>query len=170
MKDDNLFIVFTKFSDLHILIEGDKMNFRNDVSGEIISFEQALELIKNSIQDEKEDELFYDSFIKQAPTQMDQEIIRHIRDEERSHNQILRQLYFEFTGQLLPQEQITKDNQVSTNYQSNLEKAFFGEIGAVQKYRKIMSAMPTSVSYGLLMSIMTDELTHVDQFNFLLNR
>ena len=42
MKDDNLFIVFTKFSDLHILIEGDKMNFRNDVSGEIISFEQAL--------------------------------------------------------------------------------------------------------------------------------
>ena len=101
---------------------------------------------------------------------MDQEIIRHIRDEERSHNQILRQLYFEFTGQLLPQEQITKDSQVSTNYQSNLEKAFFGEIGAVQKYRKIMSAMPTSVSYGLLMSIMTDELTHADQFNFLLNR
>ena len=30
--------------------------------------------------------------------------------------------------------------------------------------------MPTSVSYGLLMSIMTDELTHADQFNFLLNR
>ena len=72
MKDDNLFIVFTKFSDLHILIEGDKMNFRNDVSGEIISFEQALELIKNSIQDEKEDELFYDSLIKQASTKMDQ--------------------------------------------------------------------------------------------------
>lgn len=37
-------------------------------SGEIITLNQAIALIKQSVGDEKEDEMFYDILIEQAPT------------------------------------------------------------------------------------------------------
>ena len=45
-----------------------------------------------------EDKMFYDTLINQAPTEKEKEIIRSIRNDERKHNQILRRLYYEFTG------------------------------------------------------------------------
>lgn len=84
----------------------DGVDYRNNQvpqvgSGEIITLNQAIELIKTSVGNEKEDELFYDILIKQAPTQNEKEIIKSIRDDERKHNQILRELYYKFTGQML---------------------------------------------------------------------
>lgn len=61
-------------------------------SGEIITLNQAIVLIKQSVKNEKEDELFYDILIKQAPSEKEKSIIRSIRDDERKHNQILRRL------------------------------------------------------------------------------
>ena len=57
---------------------------------------------------------------------------------------------------------------LSLPYNSGLEKALFGELDAVVKYRKILGAMPNRYSYTLLMSIMTDELKHADKYNFLI--
>ena len=54
------------------------------------------------------------------------------------------------------------------NYKANLEKALFGELNAVTKYRKILGVMPSGNSYTLLMAIMTDELRHAIQYNFLI--
>ena len=66
-------------------------------SGEIITLNQAIALIKQSVGDEKEDEMFYDILIEQAPTDKEKNIIKSIRNDERKHNQILRELYYEFT-------------------------------------------------------------------------
>lgn len=137
-------------------------------SEENITLNQSIELIKQSISDEKEDELFYDSLIAQAKTEKEKYIIRSIRDDERVHNYILRDLYYEFTGQKLPQFEPAKKIDNTLSYKNSLEKALFGEISAVKKYRKIMGTMPSGKSYNLLMSIMTDELTHADKFNYLL--
>ena len=136
---------------------------------EIITLNQAIELIKNSVGDEKDDEMFYDTLIKQAPTEKEKEIIKSIRDDERKHNQILRRLYYEFTGGLLPQDNSKNVANNTMNYKANLEKALFGELGAVEKYRRIMGAMPNKNSYTLLMSIMTDELRHANKYNFLIH-
>lgn len=54
------------------------------------------------------------------------------------------------------------------DYKTNLEKALFGELEAVKKYRKIMAQMPSGNSYTLLMSIMTDEIRHASKYNFLI--
>ncbi len=138
-------------------------------SGEIITLNQAINLIKQSIGNEKEDEVFYDTLIQQAPTEKEKDIIRSIRDDERKHNQILRRLYYEFTGQMLPANTILSNEQKNNmDYKSNLEKALFGELDAVVKYRKILGTMPTGNSYTLLMSIMTDELRHASKYNFLI--
>ena len=148
-------------------------NFRSNEpqvnSGEIITLNQAIGLIKQSVGNEKEDELFYDLLIKQAPSEKEKNIIKSIRDDERKHNQILRRLYYEFTGQIIPVDPLT--NEASSNiddYKSNLEKALFGELDAVVKYRKIMATMPSGSSYTLLMAIMTDELRHANKYNFII--
>lgn len=136
---------------------------------EIITLNQAIELIRNSVGDEKEDEMFYDTLIKQAPTEKEKEIIRSIRDDERKHNQILRRLYYEFTGGVLPRDNSKNVANNTMKYKENLEKALFGKLGAVEKYRRIMGAMPNKNSYTLLMSIMTDELRHANKYNFLIH-
>ena len=138
-------------------------------SGEIITLNQAIGLIRKSVGDEKEDEMFYDTLIKQAPTEKEKDIIRSIRDDERKHNRILRRLYYDFTGQVLPADTLTNGSNSNMDYKSNLEKALFGELDAVAKYRKIMGTMPSGNSYTLLMSIMTDELRHANKYNFLIH-
>lgn len=116
----------------------------------------------------KEDEMFYDILIEQAPTEKEKNIIKSIREDERKHNQILRRLYYEFTGQVLPIDILTNEQKNNMDYKSNLEKALFGELDAVAKYRKILGTMPSGNSYTLLMSIMTDELRHASKYNFLI--
>ena len=135
---------------------------------EIITLNQAIGLIRKSVASEKEDEIFYDTIIKQAPTEKEKDIIRSIRDDERKHNEILRRLYYQFTGQILPLDTVTNELDNIMDYKANLEKALFGELDAVAKYRKIMGTMPSGNSYTLLMSIMTDELKHANKYNFLM--
>ena len=149
-------------------------NYRSSIpqmnNEEIITLNEAIGLIRQSVGNEKEDEMFYDILIKQAPTEKEKEIIRSIRNDERKHNQILRSLYYQFTGQMLPVNSLTNEPNSNTNdYKSNLEKALFGELDAVTKYRKIMGTMPSGNSYTLLMSIMTDELRHASKYNFLIH-
>ncbi len=136
---------------------------------EIITLNQAIDLIRQSVENEKEDEMFYDTIIKQAPTEKEKDIIRSIRDDEKKHNQILRKLYYEFTGQILPVDTLANELNNIMDYKLNLEKALFGELDAVVKYRKIMGTMPSGSSYTLLMSIMTDELRHANKYNFLIH-
>lgn len=153
----------------------DEINYRNDIpqqvdSGEVITLSQAISLIRKSVGDEREDELFYDNLIKQAPTEKEKEIIRNIRNNERKHTQILRKLYYEFTGQMLPVDTSISENNIGNmSYKEQLEKALFGELDAVVKYRKILGTMPSGSSYILLMSIMTDELIHANKYNFLIH-
>ena len=54
------------------------------------------------------------------------------------------------------------------DYREELEKALFGELDAVVKYRRIMATMPSGNNYTLLMSIMTDEMRHAFKYNFLI--
>ena len=147
-------------------------NYRSEVeeqvSEELISFEEAVNLIRESVADEKEDEMFYEEIIKIAPSQKEKDIIASIRDDERKHNKILRDLYYKFTGNMLPHEMPVPEVNPITSYRDGLEDALFGELEAVKKYRKIMGAMPEDESHTLLMSIMTDEIRHANKYNFLI--
>ena len=137
-------------------------------SGEIITLYQAIGLIKQSVGDEKEDEMFYDTLIKQAPTEKEKDIIRSIRDDERKHNQILRRLYYEFTGQMLPADTVTNVPNSNMDYKSNLEKALFGELDAVAKYRKngqvelILRAMEL-YGYNLKFMVNDNDITNEER-------
>ena len=145
------------------------VNQPNMYNDEIITLNQAIELIRQSVRNEREDELFYDRLLEQAPTDKDKEIITSIRNDERKHNRILRDLYYNFTGQLIQADMSMPNINKTLSYRENLEKALFGELDAVVKYRKILGTMPSGNSYTLLMSIMTDELRHASKYNFLIH-
>ena len=144
-------------------------NGQNTYNSEIITINQAIDLIRQSVSGEKEDEMFYDILIKQASTEKEKEIITSIRNDERKHNKILRDLYYSFTGNIIPQDMNIPQIENNLSYQENLEKALFGELDAVVRYRRILGTMPSGNSYTLLMSIMTDELRHASKYNFLIH-
>ncbi len=142
------------------------------IDEEIISLSEALELIKKSIADEKNDEIFYSALIEKAPDDNAKKIITDIRDDEKNHNEILRFIYSNITGEVFSDMNANATNAVNeeTTYTQDIESALFGELDAVKKYRKIMGAMPSSKMQTLVMSILTDELRHANKYNYLIHK
>lgn len=141
------------------------------VDEEIISLSEALDLIRKSIADEKQDEIFYSALIEKAPDDNAKKIITDIRDDEKNHNEILRFIYSNITGEVF-NDINNNENKISeeTTYAQDLENALFGELDAVKKYRKIMGAMPSNKMQTLVMSILTDELRHANKYNYLIHK
>lgn len=138
------------------------------VDDELISLDKAVEGLLNSIKNEKEDEIFYTNLIEMAPDYA-KDTISSIRDDETRHNEILRFVYSNITGEVAKNSDENVQIQEMT-YAEGLEKAFFDEIAAVKKYRRIMGAMPNTKLHTLLMSIMTDELRHASLYNYLIHK
>ncbi len=162
--------MYLDYNNYYSIFRGNRQDMIN-FEEELITPYQAIELIRKSIGDERNDELFYDRLIEQAPTEKEKSIIQDIRDNEKKHNMILREVYYDFTGQMLQNNMnmMQENMQNNLSYTENLEKALFGELEAVNKYRKILSAMPQGKCYTLIMSIMTDELRHSAKYNYLIH-
>jgi len=137
----------------------------------MISQDQALQLIKEAVQDERNDELFYDELIKLAPTAEQAAIITSIRDDERGHNTMFRRMYKDMTGQDIQGISNEQYPRVS-NFKKGIEKAMQGEWAAVERYRKIWFGLPEGIYRDTVLGIMLDEQKHASKYNYLftLNR
>lgn len=133
------------------------------------NFPVALQLIRNAVAGEREDELFYDYLISVAPSEEDKSIIRSIRDDERKHFKLFRQIYYELTGQVIPPTQDTKFDRPKS-YCAGIQKALFGELGAVERYRRILFALQDRRQINMLTEIITDEIKHSSKYNFLYSK
>lgn len=128
--------------------------------------QNALNEIKKSVQGEREDELFYDDLINLAPNQEQKDIIKSIRDDERKHNNFLRNIYQDLTGEMIrPIEDVSYEK--PTSYIDGIKKALFGELSAVERYRRIRAEMPNQYLRDILFEILTDELKHAAKYNYL---
>ncbi|MDF9845024.1 MULTISPECIES: ferritin-like domain-containing protein [unclassified Paenibacillus] len=131
------------------------------------STQEALQLMKDSVQGERNDELFYNQLIQLAPDQGQVDVITSIRNDERTHNQMFRQMYKEITGYEVTGISNEVPEQVDS-YMSGLQKAFQGELSAVEKYRKIWFGLPYGVYKDTLYGIILDEQKHAAKYNNLL--
>lgn len=131
------------------------------------SIQDTLELIRNSVQGERNDELFYDQLIQLAPNQEQAQVINSIRNDERGHNQMFRQMYRELTGHDVTGVSNEVPDHVYT-YIAGLQKAFQGELSAVEKYRKIWFGLPYGIYKDTLYGIILDEQKHAAKYNNLL--
>lgn len=128
--------------------------------------QEALVGVKEAVQGEREDELFYDYLISVAPTKEEKDIIVSIRDDERKHNRLFRKIYKDFTGMEVPPggEETFEEPR---SYIEGIKKALFGELRAVEKYRAIRRALPMGPYRDVLFDIITDEIKHSSKYNYL---
>lgn len=126
----------------------------------------ALKLIQEAIAGEREDELTYQYLIRMAPAEEAKAIIGTIRDDEKKHNKMFRRIYHQLTGTMIPPSQ-DETFEKPTSYCDGIKKSLFGELNAVQKYRKILFALQDRVLINMLIEIITDELRHANLYNLL---
>ena len=127
----------------------------------------AINMIKDSISDEAEDAAMYEALIKIAANEEAKETIKSIRDDEKIHNKLLREIFTKLTGVVLPPNTQTA-NYDKINYLDGIKKAFMGELKAVEKYREILTYMPSKELYNKILYIMTDEMKHGAKYNYLI--
>jgi len=130
------------------------------------NLQTAIRLIKDAIVGEREDELFYDYLISEAPSEEDKKIIQSIRDDERKHNKMFKELYYELTGKMPPQA-AEPEFVKPESYVAGLQQALFGELGAVERYRRILFGLTKRKDINMITEIITDELKHASKYNFL---
>lgn len=128
--------------------------------------QEPLDGIMKAVQGEREDELFYDYLISQAPNDDEKQIIGAIRDDERRHNMLFRRMYKDFTGMEVPKNE-EEEFQKPESYLAGIKKALFGELSAVERYRAIRRRLPIGIYRDMLFDIITDELKHASKYNYL---
>ncbi len=142
-------------------------NYRNG-EPQYKTLEEALKLAKQAVQGEKEDQIFYEYLISVAPTEEEKNIISSIRDDEMRHNMMFREIYYYFTGEELPRN--TQSNfEEPKNYLAGIQKALFGELAAMERYRIIRAGLPSEYYRDMVFEILTDELKHADKYNYILS-
>lgn len=152
------------------------VNFREDYEEMLLNIapysypenvDTAIELIRKAVLGEREDELFYNELIRLAPNEDAKEIIESIRDDEKKHNKMVRSIYYQLTGQMLPKAKSTNPDKEVVSYCAGIKQALMGELKAVERYRQILFAMQNRIFINLLTEIITDELRHANYYNFL---
>ncbi|WP_240040987.1 ferritin-like domain-containing protein [Paenibacillus ginsengarvi] len=133
-----------------------------------VSMQQALDLIKEAVQGERNDELFYDELIRLAPTKEQVQMIESIRNDERGHNRMFRDMFRAMTGQEIKGISDESYEKVQS-YEEGLSRALQGELAAVEKYRKIWFGLPTGIYKDTVNGIVWDELKHADKYNYLIS-
>ncbi|KAJ51857.1 rubrerythrin [Clostridium tetanomorphum] len=140
-------------------------NYGMDFTQEALN--KSLCLIKEAVQDERNDELLYDYLICAAPTKEEKEIITSIRNDERNHRKCFKEIYRCYTGECIDSKD-NKDFKKPKNYIEGIKKALFGELAAMEKYRIIRSGLPSRCHRDIVFEILTDEIKHSIKYNYIL--
>lgn len=144
------------------------MEYKNNQMSNNQMLQMSIEGVRKAVKGEREDELFYDYLISEAPTNEEKEIITSIRDDERRHNRLFRRIYQDFTGMEVPKSDEEEEFEVPESYIDGIKKALFGELAAVERYRAIRRGLPSGGFYrDILFDIITDELKHASKYNYL---
>ena len=161
------FNYYTNYNNYYIPRE--KLPWILDFNNKSIQYNlnMAIQMVKDSIADESEDTIMYETLINLAPNEEAKEIIANIRDDEKVHNKLLSEIFTELTGVILPVNNETV-NYPKLTYIDGIKKAFMGELKAVEKYREILTYMPTKELYNKVFYIMSDEMKHAIKYNYLI--
>lgn len=131
------------------------------------TLERSLKLVKEAIAGEREDELFYDYLISEAPTKEQKDIITSIRNDEIKHRKLFRQIYKAFTGMDVG-EVSGEEFQKPKSYIDGIKRALFNELKAMEKYRIIRQGLPSRCYRDVVFEILTDEIKHAIKYNYIL--
>lgn len=127
---------------------------------------RSLCFILDALSDEAKDRAFYQCLLKMAP-ECDREIIKSIRNDEIKHFKMFRMIFQEITCESPPRPEKAGEFEEPEHYCAALQKSVFGELEAVEFYRRIMFGLCSQRHRDMLFEIITDEIKHSVKFNFL---
>lgn len=130
--------------------------------------QRSLCFIIEALGDETHDRMFYQYLLQIVPDRKQYKIIESIRDDEIKHFEMFRIIYDEITCEP-PCKQQGEEFERPESYCNAIEMALFGELKAVELYRKIMFGLCSQRHRDMLFEIITDEMKHSIKWNFLYN-
>jgi len=142
---------------------------REDPYNAHMNLETALITIKQAAESEADVRAFYDMMSKAAPSDTERGIIDDMRRDDLKHFRLLRQIYYDITGEKLDTAQSAKAA-LPESYADGLAAALMGEQQAVATYRKVMFAMRSRRHVNMMTEIITDELRHLGLYNYLFTK
>jgi rubrerythrin len=134
-----------------------------------MNLEAALILMKQAADGEADVRAFYEYLMDAAPPGEDREIITGIRRDDIKHYSLLRQIYYDITGEKITPAQ-TAQMTLPANYAGGLRVALMGEQQAAVTYRKVLFAMRSHRHINMMTEIITDELRHLGLYNYLFTK
>ncbi|WP_308639915.1 ferritin-like domain-containing protein [Paenibacillus silvisoli] len=133
------------------------------------ALQESIQIMHDAVAGESNMEAYYRNLIELAPSDTERTIIASIRDDERKHLQIYREIYKAFTGnEVQVTVPLTPLNE-ATSYEDALKKVLFHKWNMLQKAGSILAAMPTGYYQNLLAKIAVDNVAIVSKWSFLLS-
>jgi len=142
---------------------------REDPYNVHMNLEAALITLKQAAESEADVRAFYDMMVENAPSEAERGIIDDMRREDLKHFRLLRQIYYDITGEKIDAGQPAK-TALPDSYGDGLVAALMGEQQAVTTYRKVMFAMRNRRHVNMMTEVITDELRHLGLYNFLFTK
>lgn len=127
----------------------------------------ALMLIQQIVSEEENENRYFDWLISHAPSEEDKQILAGIQNNKIRHRYILRKIYYELTGRTVPESQDKPFTPPAYYYEGIKHMLTIGQ-DIVQSYPKILFALQSRVHINMLTQLLTDELYHGIQLNFIL--
>lgn len=142
---------------------------REDPYNARTNLDAALMTVKQAAEEEPEDKAFYDYLISIAPSQEDKDILVGIKNDGLKHYRLLRQIYFDLTGERLADKNKSAF-QPPPSYGEGLRNALLSKQSAVVTYRKVLFAMRNRRHINMMTEIITDQLRHVGLYSYLFSK
>jgi rubrerythrin len=141
---------------------------REDPYNAHMNLETALITIRQAVESEADVKAFYGFMLDAAPSEEDRELLAGIRRDDLKHFELLRQIYYDTTGEKLAPAQLAATLPVT--YAGGLTAGLMGEQQAAATYRKVLFAMRGRRHINMMTEIITDELRHLGLYNYLFTK
>jgi len=142
---------------------------RQDLYNARTNLESALMIMKQAMEGEENVRNFYEYMLDAVPSEDDREIIAGIQHDDLRHFSLLRQAYYDISGEKPAPAQPARAV-LPVTYTDGLIAALMGEQQAAVTYRKVLFAMRNRRHINMLTEIITDELRHLGLYNYLLTK
>lgn len=128
-----------------------------------------LEMLKSALADEATDANYYDRLAKMMTCPEDSELVHRIHHDENKHYNILKNIYYELTGEKINDVEY-EEKELSPVLWQNFANSVISELDGAEFYRKLLFSFLNVEIRDWMTEIMTDEQAHAQIMNYLFSK
>ncbi|MCG3088692.1 ferritin-like domain-containing protein [Sporosarcina cyprini] len=122
--------------------------------------------LKQAIEDEYRSYYFYKSMYEQTNNQLWRDFIQHAYEDEKSHYEMMQQLYYMMTGTFV---QNPRKPVACHDLKECARRALVDELDSVEHYKIMLLSIPFQQAYNPIFIAMHDEMEHAIRMTAIYN-